>query len=212
MLILQIAFFLGEESIKFDIKIKNMKYLRLIIILFCFQTFAQNTINDSIISTKKFEIKAAPIALLSSSNIFLGFEHYLNKDISYGVLTHINLNESSFSYLEIDNKSLVYQVSPFVRYSLSKKQTSFFYIESFLNFNGGEKRAVERLNDEFGNGYYKQNIKKYSDLGIGFGAGYKFYIKKTIGIDFNFGLSRNLFNENSIGVLPRGNTLISYRF
>lgn len=131
MLILQIAFFLGEESIKFDIKIKNMKYLRLIIILFCFQTFAQNTINDSIISTKKFEIKAAPIALLSSSNIFLGFEHYLNKDISYGVLTHINLNESSFSYLEIDNKSLVYQVSPFVRYSLSKKQTSFLHRKFF---------------------------------------------------------------------------------
>lgn len=189
-----------------------MKYLRLVIILFCFQTFAQNTINDSIISTKKIEIKVAPIALLSSSNIFLGFERYINKDISYGVLSHINLNENSFSYLELDNKSLVYQVSPFVRYSLSKKQTSFFYIESFLNFNGGENRVVERLNDEFGNGYYKQNIKKYSDLGIGFGAGYKFYIKKTIGIDFNFGFSRNLFNENSIGVLPRGNTLISYRF
>jgi hypothetical protein len=189
-----------------------MKYIKLFIFLFSLQFFGQNKENDSIIQNKKFEIKAAPFSLLSSSNIFIGFERFVNKDFSFGLLSHINLNENSFSYLEIDNKSLVYQVSPFVRYSLSKKQTSFFYIESFLNFNGGEKRAVERLNDEFGNGYYKQNIKKYSDLGIGFGAGYKFYIKKTIGIDFNFGLSRNLFNENSIGVLPRGNTLISYRF
>jgi hypothetical protein len=189
-----------------------MKYLKLFIILFSLQFFGQNKENDSLIASKKFEIKVAPIALLSSSNIFLGFEHYLNKDISYGVLSHINLNENSFSYLEIDNKSLVYQVSPFVRYSLSKKQTSFFYIESYLNLNGGESKTVDRLNDEFGNGYYVENLKKYTDLGLGFGTGYKFYIKKTIGVDFNLGFSRNLFNENSISVLPRANTLISYRF
>jgi hypothetical protein len=189
-----------------------MKYFKFFILLYFFQTFGQNTENDSIISTKKFEIKAAPISILTSGNFFIGFERFINSDFSFGALTHINLNEDSFSYLQIDNKSLVYQVSPFVRYSLSKKQTSFFYLESFLNVNGGENRMIERLNDEFGNGYYKENLKKYIDLGIGFGVGYKVYIKKTIGIDFNFGLSRNLFNENSITVLPRGNTLISYRF
>lgn len=189
-----------------------MKYLKLLLILFCIKTVAQTTKNDSIIATKKFEIKLAPISLLTSGNFFIGFEHFANNDFSYGVLSHINLNDDSFTYLEIDNKSLVYQVSPFVRYSLSKKQTSFFYLESFLNVNGGENRMIERINDDLGNGYYKENIKKYTDFGIGFSAGYKFYIKKTIGIDFNFGLSRNLFNENSISVLPRGNTLISYRF
>ena len=189
-----------------------MKYLKLVIILFCYQSFGQNTENDSIIITKKTEIKGAPISLLTSGNFFIGFERFVNSDFSFGALTHINLNEDTFSYIEIDNKSLAYQISPFVRYSLSKKQTSFFYLESFLNLNGGENRMIERLNDEFGNGYYKENLKKYVDLGIGFGVDYKLYIKKTIGIDFNFGLSRNLFNENSISVLPRGNTLISYRF
>jgi hypothetical protein len=189
-----------------------MKYIKLFIFLFSLQFFGQNKENDSIIQNKKFEIKAAPFSLLSSSNIFIGFERFVNKDFSFGLLSHFNLNENSFDYLVIDNKSLIYQISPFVRYSLSKKQNSFFYIESYLNLNGGENKTVDRLNDEFGNGYYKENLKKYTDLGLGFGSGYKFYIKKTIGVDFNLGFSRNLFNENSISILPRANTLISYRF
>ena len=189
-----------------------MKYLKLFIILFSLQFFGQNKENDSLIASKKFVIKGAPLSLLSSSNIFIGFEKFVNNDFSFGILSHINLNENSFDYLVIDNKSLIYQISPFVRYSLSKKQNSFFYLESHLNLNGGESKTVDRLNDEFGNGYYVENLKKYTDLGLGFGTGYKFYIKKTIGVDFNFGFSRNLFNENSISVLPRGNTLISYRF
>ena len=111
-----------------------------------------------------------------------------------------------------NNKAVTYEISPFVRYSLSKKQNSFFYLESFLNVNGGEFRTSERINDELGNGYYIKSMKKYSDLGIGFGTGYKFYIKKTVGIDLNLGLSRNLFNDESINVLPKGNIVFSYRF
>ena len=138
--------------------------------------------------------------------------HFTNKNFSYGITTHLNLNKNAFEYIVYNNKAVTYEISPFVRYSLSKKQNSFFYLESFLNVNGGEFRTSERINDELGNGYYIKSMKKYSDLGIGFGTGYKFYIKKTVGIDLNLGLSRNLFNDESINVLPKGNIVFSYRF
>lgn len=189
-----------------------MKYIKCIILLFSLQTFSQNSTNDSIIENKKHEIKFTPIALLSANTIFLGYEHFLNKDFSVGLQTRFNLNKNSFEYIIYDDKSIITEVSPFIRYSLSKKQNSFFYLESYLNFNSGEIRTYERLNDEFGNGYYTKTLKNYADLGLGFGTGYKFYIKKTIGIDFNMGLSRNFFNEDSIDVIPKGNILFSYRF
>ena len=74
--------------------------------MFCFQTFAQNTINDSIISTKKFEIKAAPIALLSSSNIFLGFDFL---SIYYAFLQNGSYKVFNFCIcrIEVDIKKIV---------------------------------------------------------------------------------------------------------
>lgn len=189
-----------------------MKYVKFIILLFSLQLFTQNTAKDSLIKNKKHEVKFAPISLLATSNFFAGYEYFANKDFSLGLHTHINLNKNSFEYIIYDEKSIITEVSPFIRYSLSKKQNSFFYLESYLNFNSGKIRSYERLNDEFGNGYYTKTLKNYADLGLGFGTGYKFYIKKTIGIDFNMGLSRNFFNEDSIDVIPKGNILFSYRF
>ena len=189
-----------------------MKYIKFSILLFSFQLFAQNTVKDSLILNKKHEVKFAPISLLATNNFFVGYEYFANKDFSFGLNTHINLNKNSFEYIEYNNKSITSEISPFVRYSLSKKQNSFFYLESYLNYNTGEFRTYERLNDEFGNGYYIKSFKKYSDIGLGFGTGYKVYLKKTIGIDFNIGLSRNFFNDDSIDVLPKGNILLSYRF
>lgn len=189
-----------------------MKYIKFTIILFSIQLFGQNTVKDSLILNKKKEVKFAPISLLATNNLFIGYEYFTNKDLSFGLNTHINLNENSFEYIVYNSKSTTFEISPFVRYSLSKKQNSFFYLESYLNYNNGEFRTYERLNDEFGNGYYIKSQKKYSDIGLGFGTGYKLYIKKTIGIDFNFGLSRNFFNEDSLDILPKGNILFSYRF
>ena len=188
-----------------------MKLIKLSILLFSLQIFSQNTEKDSIIQNKKFEVKIAPLALLSTGNIFTGFEYYKNKDFSYGIVLNLDLDRNS-SGTYYNNKTIKYQISPFVRYSLSKKQNSFFYLESYLNLNNGKYSFFERLNDEFGNGYYIKNTKKYTDFAIGFGSGYKFYIKKTIGVDFNFGFAKNLFNENSINVIPKGHILLSYRF
>lgn len=189
-----------------------MKIVPLIVLLFSFQAYSQTRKIDSIVQQKKLELKISPIALLDSENFIAGFEYFKNKDISFGVLANFNLNNNNFDNYYSENVMVDYQISPFIRYSLSKKQTSFFYIESYLNANGGKYRTLERLNDEFGNGYYTETTKKYNDLGIGFGGGYKFYIKNTIGVDFNFGWSRNLFNDASINVIPKGNILFSYRF
>ena len=74
-----------------------MKYIKFSILLFSFQLFAQNTVKDSLILNKKHEVKFAPISLLATNNFFVGYEYFANKDFSFGLNTHINLNKNSLN-------------------------------------------------------------------------------------------------------------------
>lgn len=175
------------------------------------QLFAQDLKSPKIFEDKKYEIKMAPFELLANTYFTTSFEYFKNKDFSYGLHAQLNIsNRDDIGYYGY--QILNYQLCPYVRYSLSKKLTSFFYLEGFTSLNQMEKNTKQRPIDEFGNGYYLYDVHKTTDLGLGFGVGYKFYIKKALSIDFNLSEARNLLNNNSNPFISKSSILIGYRF
>jgi hypothetical protein len=106
-----------------------------------------------------------------------------------------------------------YEITPFVRYNLSKGTSSFYFAEVFADVNGGDFRETVLLTDENNNNYYTIQKSSYSDVALGASVGYKFYIKNHFGIEFLVGFGSNLFNKDkSPDVVSRVGLGVSYRF
>ncbi|MCB9202838.1 MAG: DUF3575 domain-containing protein [Flavobacteriales bacterium] len=190
-----------------------MKKVFIVVLIFIgFQSLiAQNEYED--LRSRKYEVKMNVTDFLLLGKLNLEGEYFIDDDFSLILNTQVNLYKDSFELDDDgDNRVSTFQILPTVRYSLSKKIHSFFYLESYLNMNWGKYKKIKRLDDNLGNGYYRIVDEGFSDLALGFGLGYKFYIKKRLGIDFNFGVAGNLFNDNSVKEIYKGGVVIGYRF
>ncbi len=192
-----------------------MKKLALILFLSFQFMNAQEAGTKSILAAKRNEFRIDLLSLGMFSKMNLTYERFLNDRFSAG-LSGSYTNSAKVNE-DFDNgnrnNSPKYEVTPFVRYNLSKGASSFYFAEIFVAANGGDFRETVLLTDENNNSYYTIQKTKYSDVAIGAGLGYKFYIKDRFGLELLVGFGSNLFNkEKSPDILSRVGLGFSYRF
>lgn len=192
-----------------------MKKLALILFLSFQFMNAQEAGNKSVLAAKRNEFRIDLLSLGMFSKMNLTYERFLNDRFSAG-LSGSYTNSAKVNE-DFDNgnrnNSPKYEVTPFVRYNLSKGASSFYFAEIFVAANGGDFRETVLLTDENNNSYYTIQKTKYSDVAIGAGLGYKFYIKDRFGLELLVGFGSNLFNkEKSPDILSRVGLGFSYRF
>ena len=183
--------------------------------IFLFLTQLSFALNNNAFDLGKNEIKFDVVSLVALGKIHVSYERFLKSDFSIGISGILNESNSlENDYVNGKSRTLEdYQIIPFVRYSLSKSQVRYYFIEVFVSANSGTYHELERLIDENNNGYYLSVDKKYSDFAIGGAVGHKFYIKEKIGVDIFVGMGKNLFsNGESPEIVSRVGINLGYRF
>ena len=189
--------------------------MKKITILFLFSIFLASAQDNQSFDLGKNEVKFDVFSLVAFGKVHVSYERFLSDDFSVGVSGNFNQTTSREEDFELGkNRTLEdYQIIPFVRYSLSKSQIRYYFVEVFVSANQGKYRELERLVDENNNGYYEAIQKDYSDFAIGGAIGHKFYIKEKLGIDIFVGMGKNLFSsDESPDYISRVGINVGYRF
>ncbi len=170
---------------------------------------------DSPMPEGKSEVRVDLLTIALESKLNISYEYFLNRNYSVGIfLASSNSNKINDDFDSgYRNTVPKYEISPFVRYNLSKSQKSFYFAEVFASANGGDFKETVRKIDGEGNGFYVNEKSSYSDVALGAGLGYKLYIKEKFGIEFHVGFGSNLFNrDKSPDTLSRVGLALGYRF
>lgn len=194
-----------------------MKKLALLAVFFFQFANAQQQDSTEVVSPialKKNEVRLDVVSLITKMRIHLSYERFLNKDFSVGLsasLSESNKEKKDFDE-NFDRTLPEYEIIPYVRYSLSKSQVSYYYVEAFASANGGKYKTKERF-VEGGNGYYQAVENTYFDVALGGAVGYKLYFKEKFAVDLFVGMGKNLLNtDKSPELVPRVGASFGYRF
>lgn len=196
---------------------KKISYI--LVLLLSVGAFAQSNetmTTDTIVSpilAKKNEVKVDVLNGIAFGKLGISYERFLNKDFSVGI-TGMMFNKKSKTddFLTDDTRTLIdYQVIPYVRYALSKSASSLYYLEGFVNINGGEYKELTTLNNGAAD-YIVITKKDYNDVALGGSVGYKLYFKESFVLDLTVGIGKNLFQENSPSTVARLGINLGYRF
>lgn len=196
---------------------KKISYI--LVLLLSVGAFAQSNetmTTDTIVSpilAKKNEVKVDVLNGIAFGKLGISYERFLNKDFSVGI-TGMMFNKKSKTddFLTDDTRTLIdYQVIPYVRYALSKSASSLYYLEGFVNINGGEYKELTTLNNGAAD-YIMITKKDYNDVALGGSVGYKLYFKESFVLDLTVGIGKNLFQENSPSTVARLGINLGYRF
>ncbi|UGS19974.1 hypothetical protein [Flavobacterium cyclinae] len=197
-----------------------MKKISLIFLVFIsLNTYAQSTENtstDTIVSpilAKKNELKLDVLNLTAFGKLGISYERFLNQDFSIGITGMVfNKKSKNDDFLTDDTRTKIdYQVIPYVRYALSKSATNLYYLEGFINVNGGEYKELKTFNNGTAD-YVLITRNDYNDVALGGAVGYKLYFKESFVLDLTVGLGKNLFQENSPSTVARLGINLGYRF
>ena len=189
------------------------KYLLLFLLLYSHLFQAQNNSvkNDTIISNNKNEIRLDIGKLLFSSRLKVAYERFLNKDFSTGISAIYFGDNYGDNIFDISNAEKKFEIEPFVRYSISKNVQRFFYVETFSTIWTGDYKEIKRLSDgQYA--FYDWTNSNFTNVAVGVGIGYKFYVKEHFCMDFNFGLSSLIYNQKQTEPLPKFGINVGYRF
>lgn len=192
-----------------------MKKLLLLLLLASQWMIAQDTIPKSALLNKKNEVRVDVLSLVAFSKINLTYERFLNSGFSVGISASSSNSKKVNDDFDEGNRNTFpkYEITPFVRYNLSQGVRSFYFAEIFASANSGDFRETVLLTDASNNDYYVIRKSSYSDVALGAGVGYKYYIKDAFGIEFLVGFGANLFNKDkSPDILSRAGLGVSYRF
>lgn len=125
------------------------------------------------------------------------YERTLNEESGIGVTVFLPIDD------EVSD-DIKYYISPYYRFYFGEKYASGFFLEGFgmlnstnrdINFFGGE--------DDF-----------RTDFALGIGLGGKWITKSGFIGEINFGIGRNLFNNNNTDyeIIGKGGITLGYRF
>ncbi len=190
-----------------------MKKILLAALLFCGFLQAQESDTLSMLSRRN-EIRTDLISTIADSRFNLSYERFLDKDWSVGLsLGYANSDKINEDFDRgYRNYRPEYDITPFVRYNLSKSLKSFYFAEAFISANGGDFKETVRRTDGT-SAYYENEKSTYSDFAAGGGFGYKLYIREQFGIEILVAFGANLFNtDKSPDVISRVGLSAGYRF
>lgn len=194
-----------------------MKKLALLAVFFFQFANAQEQDSTTIvnpITLKKNEVRLDVVSLITKMRIHVSYERFLNKDFSLGLSASLSESKKAKDDFDenFDRTLPQYEINPYLRYSLSKSQVSYYYLEVFASGNGGKYKTKERFVDG-GNGYYQAVENTYFDVALGGAVGYKLYFKEKFAIDLFVGMGKNLLNtDKSPELVPRVGASFGYRF
>jgi hypothetical protein len=192
-----------------------MKKLLFIALLSMQFIHAQKEADSTAILNRKNEVRVDLLSLATDGRLNLTYERFLNKDFSLGITFGMADNDQVNEDFDKGYRNTVpkYDITPFVRYNLSKGQRSFYFAEVFASANGGDFKETVRRTDEVGNAYYVNEKSDYTDFAIGAGLGYKLYFSQKFAVELMVGFGTNLFNkEKSPDTVSRVGVSFGYRF
>ncbi len=181
-----------------------------LLFLICFSAAAQDQP-----AMKHHEIRTNVLGTISQGNYNLSIEKQTAGSFSYGLGGSITQSSSQKDAYETGNKSNlpVWDITPFVRYKLSKSLRSYYFAEAFSSLNHGKYKDIIRNTDAANNAVYIVEKGKYTSLALGGSLGYKFVIKQVFVLEFLVGFGSNLLDtKKSPDVVSRVGLSIGYQF
>ena len=191
-----------------------MKKIIFTILLFSQMMSAQDSTYVSSLAGKKNELRVDLLSLVALSKVNLSYERFLNKDFSVGLSLNYANSKSVIEDFDEGNRNNMpkYEITPYVRYSLSKSLIRYYFLEVFASANGGDFREIVRKVDN-NIGYYDIQKSSYFDVAVGGSAGYKMYLKEKFAIEFLVGFGVNTIDTaKSPDVFSRVGLSFGYRF
>ena len=194
---------------------KKLFFLALLMPAFLWAQDETTSGDSSDITGRHNEVRTDLVAIVYYSRLNLSYERFIDEKWSAGLsagLANSTEIDNDFERGYRNNRPR-YDVTPFVRYKLSKGTTSFYFAEVFLSANSGDYKEIVRIVDTDGTAYYANEKSDFFDLGAGGGLGYKFYFKDQFAIELLVSVGANLLDtEKSPDVLSRTGLSIGYRF
>lgn len=141
----------------------------------------ENEINDN--DLKKNEIKINGLYLVLGA-FEVTYERLLNEESGVGISVFLPFDE------EI-NDDINYYISPYYRMYFGNKYAAGFFVEAFGLLSSVKETTVNYGDDIF------FNEDDVTDFALGIGVGGKWVTKRGFLVELNFGVGRNLFNNNS---------------
>jgi hypothetical protein len=191
-----------------------MKKFLLLFLFICVHLLqAQNNSvkNDTLISSNKNEIRLDVGKLLFSSRLKVAYERFFSKDFSAGISAIYFGDNYGDNIFDISTADKIFEIEPFVRYSISKNVQRFFYVETFSTIWTGDYKEIKRLSDgQYA--FYDWTKSNNTNVAVGVAIGYKFYVKEHFCMDFNFGLSSFVYSKKETEPLPKIGINLGYRF
>jgi len=185
------------------------------ILLFCLLSsagmFAQE--NVTLVTGKTSEVRLDLLSPIAFGKANVSYEYFTGSDFSYGITLSFAFGKKTDEDFENGYRKNLpqYEVIPYVRYKLSKSELSYYFAEVFASANSGKVREIVRI-DQGGTAAYVIDESTYSDLALGGGLGYKFYMRQWA-VEFAVGAGYNLLNtDQSPDVITRVGLNLGYRF
>ncbi|MEN9323075.1 MAG: hypothetical protein RL699_855 [Bacteroidota bacterium] len=185
-------------------------YKTILLFLICFSATAQEQP-----AVKHHEIRTNVLTTLSQGSYNLSIEKKTTGNFSYGLGGSITQSTSQKAAFETGNKSVlpVWDITPFVRYKLSKSMRSYYFAEAFSSLNHGKNKAIIRYTDAANNSIYRIEKGQYTDLALGGSLGYKLLIKQVFALEFLVGFGSNLLDtKQSPDVVSRVGLSVGYQY
>jgi len=159
----------------------------------------------------KNELSIGALNLVLAGALDVAYERILSPNSSWAI-------EAFIIALDRDNDDVGYVYSKDVsltgkfKYFFGDRSAWGFYVNSLAMISSGEYGNDDYyVYDEFG-GYYRNDLKNYTDFALGFGLGGKFVAKQGFVFDLSAGIGRNLFSSNSPTIVGQFNANLGYRF
>lgn len=180
-----------------------MKYTFLLFAL-SFAAFT-NAQDNSTITFKKNELKINGLSLVNGG-FDISYEHLLSDESGLGVSVLIPFDSDDAI---IDN--LNFYISPYYRFYFGKKPAGGFFLEGFGLFNSIDRTFTDLTPGQVDGFPITREVNEV-DFALGIGLGGKWITRKGFVGEINFGLGRNLFNDNLEDFVGKIGISLGYRF
>ncbi|WP_400076286.1 DUF3575 domain-containing protein [Winogradskyella sp. R77965] len=178
-----------------------MKNIILLLLMFCsvFNLNAQEEGTDDLKKFGEHEVKINAIMLVVGA-VEVGYEYLLNNYSGIGISAFVAYDEELKDDIE-------YFVSPYYRYYFGKKYAGGFFLEGF-----GMLNRIERDIDIL---FFEDDDENFvTDFALGIGLGGKWITNGGFFGEVNYGIARNLFNneESDWDLVGKFGISVGYRF
>ena len=174
------------ELLIFKLKIKRMKKILLLLILFI-----------SSFGYSQQEVKLNIANALIIKTLEVSYEYYLNEQSSVGVSALFSFEKRTSDFRYNEDK----MITPYFRHYFTTDRVWNFFGEAFFGINSGYSEVGDT-------GVYEE----FSDGALGISVGSKYISRGGLVIDVYGGLGRNLFSSNSPIIVPRVGVNVGWRF